>query len=389
MNAQADSGGARALRSAMVSALIKNGWLADPRWISAFAQVPREHFVPRFLIRSADGTREARRDQDHAGWLRLAYTDEPLTISASGPYPTSSSSQPSLMAAMLQSLRCTGSERVLEIGTGTGYNVALLCHALADHQVASIDIDPRLVTAARAALAALGYKPHLACGDGEAGYPQAAPFDRIIATCAVTRVPGAWINQTRPGGLILVNLYRQLGGGALALLTAGPDGQASGHFEPYQAGFMPTRNLSRTPAADLIPDHDRAAAVPPRSTTVTAGMLRDDTFAMLAALRADAQQVTLLPEDRPEEFWLVSRDGSWACQTTGRHANPIVRQDGPVKLWDQIESAHATWTALGRPARHTFGLTVTTTGQHITWHDHPSHQLWQLDDTPAGHPPPG
>lgn len=344
----------------MVAALIKNGWLADPRWISAFAQVPREHFVPRLLIRSADGPREVRHEQDHARWLRLAYTNEPLTISVSGQFPTSSSSQPSLMAAMLQSLRCTGNERVLEIGTGTGYNAALLCHGLADHQVASIDVDPRLVSAARAAL----------------------------ATCAVTRIPSAWTNQTRPGGLILANLYRQLGGGALALLTVSPDGQASGHFEPYQAGFMPSRNLARTPAANLIPDHDRAAAVPFRSTTVTADMLGDDTFGMLAALRADAQQVTLLPDDRPQEFWLVSRDGSWACQTTSHDGNPVVRQDGPVKIWDQIESAHATWTALDRPARHTFGLTVTTTGQHIAWHAHPSNQLWQLDDTLAAGPPP-
>lgn len=369
---------ARDLRSAMVTGLISGHELSDPRWISAFSQVPREHFVPRFLVPSADGMREVSGDQDEAGWLRLAYADEPLIICASGPYPTSSSSQPSLMAAMLQSLRCTGAERVLEIGTGTGYNAALLCHGLADDLVASIDIDPQLVAAAQALLHALGYKPDLGCGDGEAGYPQAAPFDRIIATCSVARVPAAWRQQTRPGGLILVSLYRELGGGALALLRVDTDGQASGQFEPYRAGFMPTRNVDRTPAADLIPDYDTTAGVPARRTTITADLLREDSFGMLAALRTNAQQIILLPDNGPEELWLVSRDCSWACQTTDSNGDPLVTQDGPVRIWDQIESAYATWDALGKPARHTFGLTVTPNGQHIIWQGNPEHQLWRL-----------
>lgn len=99
---------------------------------------------------------------------------------------------------------------------------------------------------------------------------------------------------------------------------------------------------------------------------------------MLATLRIDAQQVTLLPDNGPDELWLVSREGSWACQTSNDDGNPIVTQDGPVRIWDQIEAAYATWDTLGRPARHTFGLTVTTIGQHIIWHGNPKHQLWYL-----------
>jgi len=362
----------------MVARLVKNGELTDPRWISAFSEVPRERFVPRFLLPAANGPREICAEDDEATWLRLVYTDEPLIVSADGLYPTSSSSQPSLMAAMLQSLRCDGREHVLEIGTGTGYNAALLCHGLTDHRVASIDIDPQLTGAARARLQALGYRPEIACGDGEAGYPQAAPFDRLIATCSVARVPAAWRRQVRPGGLILVNLYRELGGGALALLSVDAEGQASGFFEPYHGGFMPSLTVARTPAVELIPDQGHATSVPARPTPITAGILCDDTFGMLAALRINAQQVTLLPDDSPEELWLVSLDGSWACQTTNRHDEPIVTQDGPVKLWDQIESAYNIWDQLGRPPRHLFGLTVTTTGRHIVWHGDSEHQLWSL-----------
>lgn len=116
MNSRVASDEASTLRSALVAALISNHGLADPRWIRAFGQVPREHFVPRFLIPSPNGPHEVRRDQDQAAWLRLVYANEPLIISVNGPYSTSSSSQPSLMAAMLQSMRCTGTEHVLEIG---------------------------------------------------------------------------------------------------------------------------------------------------------------------------------------------------------------------------------------------------------------------------------
>src|SRR5262249_50607853 len=152
---------------------------------------------------------------------------------------------PSLMARMLEALDITGTERVLEIGTGTGYNAALLCEGLDDGgHVVSVDIDGGLVEAARAHLSSLGYAPTVATVDGEAGYPDPAPYDRIIATCSLPRVPVEWIAQTAEGGLILLNLFRDLGGGALALLRV-EGGQASGHFLPTYGGFMPTRTLAR------------------------------------------------------------------------------------------------------------------------------------------------
>ncbi|QYN32955.1 methyltransferase domain-containing protein [Pseudonocardia sp. DSM 110487] len=79
---------------------------------------------------------------------------------------------------------------VLEIGTG--YNAALLCHRLGSEAVTSIDIDPELVDAARETLMSVGFTPTLVAGDGADGVPERAPFDRILATCAVPAVPGAW-----------------------------------------------------------------------------------------------------------------------------------------------------------------------------------------------------
>jgi hypothetical protein len=86
---------------------------------------------------------------------------------------------------------------VLEIGTGTGYNAALLCERLGHAHVTTIDIGPELTALARVRLAEHGYWPHVATGDGACGVPGRDPFNRIVATCGLDAVPQAWIDQTR------------------------------------------------------------------------------------------------------------------------------------------------------------------------------------------------
>ncbi|MCZ9339668.1 methyltransferase domain-containing protein, partial [Streptomyces sp. TRM76130] len=104
----------------------------------------------------------------------------------------SSSSQPSLMALMLAELRVADGDRVLEIGAGTGYNAALLCHRLGDDGlVTTVDLDPEITDSARRHLDAAGYHPAVVTGDGARGVPGRAPYDRIIATCALPAVPRA------------------------------------------------------------------------------------------------------------------------------------------------------------------------------------------------------
>lgn len=164
---------------------------------------------------------------------------------------TSSSSAPTLMALMLEALDAHEGHRVLEIGTGTGYNAALLCHRLGPTNVTSIDIDADLVDRARERLAALGYMPYLTATDGTMGCPNRAPFDRIIATVGLNRVPDAWIEQTAPGGKILVPLDLVGRGGLLAVLTVYPNGAAEGPFVPDFGGFMPLR-ANQHQASDVL-----------------------------------------------------------------------------------------------------------------------------------------
>jgi protein-L-isoaspartate(D-aspartate) O-methyltransferase len=132
---------------------------------------------------------------------------------------------------MLEALEITDGMRVLEIGTGTGYNAALLAHRLGSAQVCSVDIDPHLVCQARERLSQLGYTPTLATTDGADGLPGHAPFDRIIATCAWSAVPAAWISQLRPNGLALVHIEGPLGAGNLiALRRSDPPERRDGHL---------------------------------------------------------------------------------------------------------------------------------------------------------------
>jgi len=102
--------------------------------------------------------------------------------------------------------------------------------------VTSVDIDPGLVAQARAALARVGYTPRLAAADGLAGYPPSAPYDRIIATCSVRRVPAAWLAHTRPGGVVMANLSD----GVVPLRIDG-DGIGYGKFLGQVCAFIEAR----------------------------------------------------------------------------------------------------------------------------------------------------
>ncbi len=226
-------------RSALVATLVERGALTDPAWRDAFTAVPREAFVPRFARREQDRQLVYYDHHDQAaGFFTAVYSDcSLLTRFNSAGIATSSSTQPSLMAIMLERLDVHDRDTVLEIGTGTGYNAALLAHRLGEEAVTTIDIDPNAAADAERALVRTGYQPAIRCGDGAAGVPTRAPFDRIIATCGVPRIPRAWIDQTRPGGKILANVSF-----GLVLLTVTADDVAAGRFDTEPAAFMQLRH---------------------------------------------------------------------------------------------------------------------------------------------------
>ena len=168
-----------AQRQRMVQEQLKPRGVKDERVLAAMAKVPREEFIPA----------DARPG---------AYEDGPLPIGYD-----QTISQPYIVAFMTEQLRPRPSDRVLEIGSGSGYQAAILAELVAD--VYTIDIVEPLVKTAEATLQRLSYKNvHIKVGDGYKGWPEEAPFDAVIVTCAPEKVPQPLVDQLKDGGRMVI-----------------------------------------------------------------------------------------------------------------------------------------------------------------------------------------
>lgn len=178
------------LRNRLVDQLVERGYIRSKKIEAAFRKVPRHLFLPKIE-------------------LQEAYTDGSIITKKIGIEPVSSSTSPSLMASMLELLRVKKGMRVLEIGTGTGYNAALLAELTQDERkIFSVDIDTETVSEAQQNLIQAGYnKITIQSADGAKGSPDHAPYDRIIVTCSVDNIPVALVEQLKEGGLIVLPIW--------------------------------------------------------------------------------------------------------------------------------------------------------------------------------------
>jgi len=182
-----------AARARMVREQIVARGVADPRVLEAMGRVPRHEFVP-------------------AGQRGEAYEDWPLPIGYG-----QTISQPYIVAFMTAALAPRAQDRVLEVGTGSGYQAAVLAGLVAE--VYTIEIVEPLARRAAADLKRLGYgNVQVRAGDGHLGWPEAAPFDAIIVTCAPEDVPPALVEQLRVGGRMIIPVGSQWGAQELYLL---------------------------------------------------------------------------------------------------------------------------------------------------------------------------
>ncbi len=363
-----------ALRRALADRLAAGGSLRTEQWRQAVEAVPR-HEVLRggFFDRSGDAWRSVPADTD--GWLERCYADESLVTQIAGTVvpgdihgeilrePTSSSTLPSLVVRMLEDLRVEDGDRVLEIGTGTGYSTGLLCHRLGDGLVTSVEVDAEVSRRAGDGLAACGYFPELVVGDGLAGHRDGAPYDRLVATCGVRELPHTWVGQTRPGGTILATVCGWMHASELARLTVGDEGVARGRFLGGQVSFMLARP-QLPPPLGMLPDLESGEERPAR---LGADVLDDWDARFVAQLAAPrTQRLSLTPAGTTQHVLVDVEAGAWAALTQDGE-QWTVRQGGPGRLWDEVEDHLLRWRADGSPDLGRFEIVVTPEGQRITW----------------------
>ncbi|MGH4016514.1 MAG: methyltransferase domain-containing protein [Gemmatimonadales bacterium] len=379
--------------TALASNLAERGILRSEVWRAAVEQTPRHLFVPASSISNEAGSVADNSDVDI--WLNNVYSDSTLVVQRKqardgGPawFPTSSSTMPSLMIEMLEALDVHDGHRVLEIGTGTGYNSALLAHRLGGDNVVSIDIDPDLVDAAKWRLGELGYSPTLIAGDGLVGAPGHGPYDRIIATCAVPEIPSAWIEQLAPGGAMLVNL-RGYVIGVLCLLTKQNDNEVIGPVVRSGGDFMWLRQQLSDPLREQGSLKFIGARKVARTlTTISpANVLNSSDFLLMLQLELPGLRM-ISSTDVFDPMERRNRRGILMYAEDGSHAQVIdepelddqyrVIQGGARRLWDTVETAYELWVRLANPASHRFGVVANRTIQFV-WLDNDMNWLrWPL-----------
>ncbi|MGW1159352.1 ATP-grasp peptide maturase system methyltransferase [Streptomyces sp. NPDC002519] len=380
-----------ALRRALADRLSDSGVLASPRWREAVQAVPRELFLHPGVFLPAEGGRwrpVTAIGCDPAEWAQIAYRDESLTTQLDGHLtadqicdlvagaPTSSSTTPVTVVDMIEKLEVDDGHQVLEIGTGTGYSAALMCHRLGEDNVTTVEVDPGVAARADAALETAGYSTWTVTGDGLLGHPRRAPYDRVIATCAVRRIPYAWIRQTKPAGIILATVGGswQYGTG-LAKVTVAEDGTAEGQIIG-RSSFMQARSQAEAPIAGDLSART-AYADSERETKVSPLLLEEWMPAFLAQLAAPGAHFTrAMSADGNRLLYLFDPDRESFASFTEKGETWTVRQGGPMPLWDTIEKTLTAWQDAGSPDISAVRLHVTQES-HTYWIEgHPALR-WQ------------
>ncbi len=344
---------------------------------TAFERVPREHFLPEVAAQQG---------------LEAVYRNDAIvTRRDSRGVPVSSSSQPSIMAAMLDALAVEPGHRVLEVGAGSGYNAALLAGLVGPSgRVVSVELDPELTNSASDALQRGGHPVEVQVGDGRAGWPPDAPYDRIIVTASGPDVPRAWFDQLAEGGLVVVPLWLRGSLQSVVVLRRLADGFESVQIIP--GGFMALRgSLAEEPPVlhDQLSAHDQVGTATRRPLFSLSGAalrrLQPAERRRLLALALGPPRkvplpvpantsdlglfVTLTAADDHLIEWYGGSPGEGGPGMVGRAGNSLaVLGRGPLtehlSAWGEVEAEEVLagligrWEEQGRPGRERLRVRV-------------------------------
>lgn len=359
-------------RQRLVEEIARQETRLSPALREAFLAIPRHAFLDHYY-QQGDGYSWERIDAPSPDatpgmwqtWYEAIYQDEALVVQIDDRgRPLSSSSTPSLMARMLETLEVSVGQRVLEIGTGTGYHAALLAHLVSDTQlITTIEVDPTLASSARQRLDEVvgpGVKVHAT--DGLTWISKAEAFDRIIATGSLARIPEIWIRMLAVGG-ILVMEWRGAFAGILLQLHKRADGSLIGHIVPgWDASFMPLHPPDALPTrSPLFTDQPIIERATVTGDTFSPSLLTQPGLALwlqcasphLTLRRQYARDTNALTtylidaERRTSIAMQEEENGDWTIVVYGSYP-----------LWTQISIAVQQWRALGCPTPEAYTLRV-------------------------------
>jgi protein-L-isoaspartate(D-aspartate) O-methyltransferase len=371
------------LRRGLVRELEARGSIRTEAVRSAFLSVPRELFLP-----------EATAERG----IEAVYEDEPIPTKFSRRgVPISSSSQPAIMAEMLERLGLEPGMRVLEVGAGTGYNAALLGLVVGERgRVDTVDVDADTARRARRALRAGGYRARVSLGDGRQGLPDHAPYERIVVTASSDTVPRPWFDQLVEGGRVVVPLrLREIAGSHVVASLEKTDrgfrsvGVVLGGFMPLRGDDdeLPPSELRRLSATDAIADTPQllahlggygvarlsatarrrllaVALTEPRRTRLPVGGRADGLVLYLSTSLAVTRLVSVGPQ---YGIGIATRSGDGFAYVEGRfsrrrRASAVLNAHGSPEPERELQQAIDAWERAGRPGADRLRLEVSYAG---------------------------
>ena len=333
--------------------------IEESPWLeSAVRALPRHLFIERF----ADGVNSndpwapvewvtVDRTSPSPEALEAIYSDQGLMMRS--PPEHSAASQPALVVMMLHELGLEPGMKVLEIGAGSGWNAGLIAHGVgSDDLVHSVDIQHDLVEQAREHLTAAGHPGvNLRAGDGGEGWPEAAPFDRMIATVGCPDIPPVWLDQLADDGVLLVPLLMR--GFYAPLLRLRKRGATfTGGFRG-PSGFMTLQGAHHTDAHDQLIIDDMPAGLPVACASLPEGI----TYGFLVFLFSTSEAFRYAVRRTEQTPYILHHvdSGSWI---TFMPDDPKVDVMGRTRAFDDLKEAQEAWIGYGRPSLKSFKVDV-------------------------------
>ncbi|MGI5262395.1 protein-L-isoaspartate O-methyltransferase family protein [Streptomyces angustmyceticus] len=367
--AAAAGGGAAAARVAMVARLEKSGDLGAGPVRDALLALPREVLMPQAYARRSAPDEvpprwdllDWRRPEDRGELLRLLHSGESVPVQHGGepllgrvPGPrrggsmTAMSSAMGMTAGLLGVLDLRRGQRVLDIGTGAAVTAGVMCFVCGDAGVVTLDVNGHVGAAARARLAELGYRPAVVTGDGRAGCPDGAPFDRIFVSFAVPRVPPALLAQLAPGGRALMTVGTSSPSWpGLAVITKTATGAVVAELRAVELGHRGGVGFDRLFLSAGL--RERIATGPGRWTQRSHVAPPADTERGFW-LALDAHHPGLVRHFGADDLTIGAPEcGSWMRARPVGQRRWEVTVDGPRDIWAELHDVADRWRAAGSP----------------------------------------